>query len=98
VIHDNVLEASRSARCGEATVAITNGTAALSISSNEADRAGFVGREFAVVMEMVRMIGGGGLRSNIVVGTRSLIVELLELFELMDGCKDRSRVKGEVSG
>jgi hypothetical protein len=97
VIHDGLMIALGSTGGRKTTVAIANGATALTIGSNKADGTRLVGWEFSIAMQVMAMISSRGLRSDIVVSTRSIIVKLVELFKLGNGSRDGGRISGEAS-
>ena len=96
MIHEDITESGCCSRGRKATVAITDWAATLSISSNKADGTRLVRWELSIVMKVVWVVGGRSLGANIIMRTRAFKVKLLELVEVVDSGKDRSRVRGEL--
>lgn len=96
MVHDNITEALSGTRCRQATVTISNGAATLSIGGNQTNRAWFVGREFAVVMQVVLMVSGGSLGADIIMCPRSIVIKLVKQFKLGNGGRDGVGFKGKL--
>jgi hypothetical protein len=93
MIHKNGSITKSSARAGKATTAISNRATTFAISGHQTKWVRLMGWEYSIIVKMMATMSSRSLGINIIVGSRVIVVKLMEYLEMsiLNSCSTSNR-------